>query len=312
MAIRFLTVLFFGLALVPSASAQTVRFDTNVGNIDLVLNPNGLAELGGHVDNVLAYVESGRYDQVVLNRAVSGASGIPEDDFVLQFGGFATARQILPSNFSDFSTVESFSPVEVDFDGDNQIDFDTSDLSNARGTVCLALSSFNSTGLSTDPGTPRVNSGTSSFFVNVGDNFRLDDGMTMTVFDPNTGFPVTSVETGGFVPFAEVVDMSTVDYIMRLNQASISDGQVAGSDIPILGVDDNLLVYVERVFVLDPNPVVPIISSLTLSTGPADTPANFGAPLGGGLQVVSVPEPPALIMVIGALLTLIVLKEPRR
>jgi len=307
MATRFLTALILGLALVPVATAQTIRFDTNVGNIDLTLNPLGLPELRAHIDNMLAYAEDGRYENVVLNRAVSGASGIPEDDFILQFGGFFSPSQTLPSSFAGFSPVESFGQIEVDFDGDNQIDFNTAELSNIRGTVSLALSSVNTTGLPNDPGTPVVNSGSSSFFVNVADNTNLDDGMTSTVFDPNTGFPVTTVETGGFVPFAQVVDMSTVDYIMRLNQASLFDGGAATSDIPVIGAEDNLLVFVERAFVLDPNPAVPLVASSILSESPSD----LGSSSSGGSQELSVPEPPTLVLLVGALIVLAVLKGPR-
>ena len=274
MATRFLTALILGLALVPVATAQTVRFDTNVGNIDLVLNPMGLPELRAHVDNILAYVDAGRYENVVINRADTGSNpNDPEDDFVLQFGGFLTSSQVF-SSFSDFPSVESFDPVIVDFDGDGQVDFNTTALSNTRSTVSLALS-----------GPP--NTGTSSFFVNVGDSSRLDDQ--------------------GFVPFARVVDMSTVDYIMRLNQVSDSSAGLASSNIPVLN-DDNLLVFVERVFVLDPNPAVPLAASSTLSA----TPSGLGTSSSGGLQVLSIPEPPTLVLLVGALIALAALKGPRR
>ena len=274
MATRFLTALILGLALVPVATAQTVRFDTNVGNIDLVLNPMGLPELRAHVDNILAYVDAGRYENVVINRADTGSNpNDPEDDFVLQFGGFLTSSQVF-SSFSDFPSVGSFVPVIVDVDGAGQVDFNTTALSNTRSTVSLALS-----------GPP--NTGTSSFFVNVGDSSRLDDQ--------------------GFVPFARVVDMSTVDYIMRLNQVSDSSAGLASSNIPVLN-DDNLLVFVERVFVLDPNPAVPLAASSTLSA----TPSGLGTSSSGGLQVLSIPEPPTLVLLVGALIALAALKGPRR
>ena len=273
MATRFFTALILGLMLVPIATAQTVRFDTNVGNIDLVLNPLGLPELQRHVDNILAYVDAGRYENVVLNRADTGTNPTdPVDDFVLQFGGFLTDKQVF-SSFNDFSAVESFEPVIVDFDGDGTVDFDTSELSNTRGQVSLALSN-------------NPNTGTSSFFVSLGDNSFLD--------------------ATGFVPFAKVADMSTVDYIMRLNQVSDSSGGLASSNIPVLN-DDNLLVFVERAFVLDPT--APAITS-TLFATPPDT-LSGGSPSSGGLQVVSVPEPPALVLLIGAIMVLAVLKGPR-
>jgi hypothetical protein len=98
MTTRFLTALILGLALVPAATAQTIRFDTNVGNIDLVLNPNGLPELRAHVDNMLAYVENAIYDKSVINRAPEG--------FVLQLGSFVTADQIVPSTRDGFFSLD--------------------------------------------------------------------------------------------------------------------------------------------------------------------------------------------------------------
>ena len=41
MTFRSLCALTLVLAATQSATAQTVRFDTNVGNIDIVLNPTG-------------------------------------------------------------------------------------------------------------------------------------------------------------------------------------------------------------------------------------------------------------------------------
>ncbi len=265
MATQFLTALILGLALVPVATAQTVRFDTNVGNIDLVLNPMGLPELRGHVDNMLAYVDAGIYDKSVINRAPEG--------FILQMGSFVTANQIVPSTRDGFFPVERFEPVVVDFDGDGQVDFNTTELSNTRSTVTLALS-----------GQP--NTGTNSFFVNVGDSSFLD--------------------ADGFVPFAQVVDMSTVDYIMNLDQRNLfgDNPQIdpTFTDVPLL--ENDLQIFVERAFVLDSDPAVPFAASSSLS----ETLSDLGSSSSGGLQVLSVPEPPALVLAVGTLMVLAVLK----
>lgn len=271
MATRFLTALILGLALTPVATAQTIRFDTNVGNIDLILNPRGLPELRAHVDNILAYLNAGRYENVVLNRAANGSDPTdPAGDFVLQFGGFTTDSPIF-SSFDDFGSVESFDPVIVDFDDDGTVDFDTSNLNNTRGQVSLALSS-------------NPNTGTSSFFVNLGDNLFLDDT--------------------GFVPFARIADMSTIDYIMRLNQISDPSAGLASSNIPVLN-DDNLLVIVERAFVLDPGPAPSSSVLSTILDESSDSPPSGGS-------VASVPEPPALVLLIGAIMVMAVLKGPRQ
>lgn len=294
MAIRVALTLALGLVLVPCSWAQTVRFDTNVGNIDLILNPTANPNLKIHVENILNYVESGRYEQVVINRADNGINpNDPSDDFVMQFGGFTTDSPLYTS-FNDFNTVPSFDPVIVDVDGDGQVDFNTENLSNLRGTVSLALSN-------------NPNTGTTSFFANLGDNEFLNGS--------------------GFVPFARIADMSTVDYILSLNQQSEQAAGLASSNIPVMGANDDMLVYVQRAFVLDPNPFVPEPepSMMELATLLAGDDGNGGSDLGGGISeggigsggggaatIVSIPEPPALVLVVGAFMFYAVLKGPRR
>src|SRR5918995_108191 len=68
-------------------TAQTVRFMTNVGSFDMVLNPNNDPNLQRLVGNLVAYVGRGRYHFTAVNRAVEGNAGTA-DDFVLQMGGF--------------------------------------------------------------------------------------------------------------------------------------------------------------------------------------------------------------------------------
>lgn len=274
MALRIAATLVLAVVLLPSCWAQTVRFDTNVGNIDLVLNPTGNGNLNQHVDNILRYVEAGRYDRVVLNRAQDNDNEDPADDFVLQMGGFELSDPIF-SSFGAFTSVESFDPLIVDEDGDGQVDFSQEGLENTRGTVSLALSNS-------------PNTGTSSFFINVGNNQFLDGQ--------------------GFLPFAVVEDMSTIDYIMRLDQVSDPSSGLASADIPIVDAD-NMLVYVERVFVLDPNPV-----SMNLGM-------TANEPLAEILDeevfepepvaITSIPEPPALVLAVGVFMLWAVFKGPR-
>ena len=265
---RLLTVCALVLALAASSAfAQTVRFDTNVGNIDIILNPNGLSQLRGHVNNMLAYIESGRYDMNLINRADYGTTaGNPTDDFVLQFGGFSTSTQTLPDAFADFSAVEAYDPVIVDSNGDGEVDFNTDELLNLRGTVSLALSGTN------------VNSGTSSFFVNVTDNASLD--------------------LTGFVPFAVVKDMSTVDLIMRLSQASLPDGSLASSNIPLINSANDLLVFVERAYVVD--------YTESVGAGSSAAAASSSLPASAALEssasdAIGVPEPAGAVLALAGL-----------
>lgn len=202
------------------AFAQTMRFTTNVGSFDMELNPNNDANLQPLVDNIVAYIGLGKYHFSSVNRAADGNAGT-SDDFVLQMGGFM-GFPIDPDLWGSLHTpVEKINDgVVVDSDGDGQVDFNA--ISNTRGTVSLALQSG------------RPNSGTSSFFINLGDNNFLD--------------------SQGFVPFARISNMNTIDKIMQLSQRDLSSqigqsGNLAYTDVPL--TDDGTIVVVKSVQVID-------------------------------------------------------------
>lgn len=204
---RYAPLALFLLAVTSVAPAQTVRFQTSVGAFDMLLNPTNNANLQPLVDNMLANVAAGLYRRSVVNRAV--------EDFVLQIGSFTTeSRQLSEVPQFGFDSTNSFDPVVVDTDGDGQVDFDTSALTNTRGTISLALSSAG------------PNSGSASFFVNLTDNSFLD--------------------AQGFVPFAQIADMTVIDRIMGLDIIDLSSdvgqqGSLAYTDVP-LASDGNLVV----------------------------------------------------------------------
>lgn len=229
--IRFLALIAFSvLATLPSdVSAQVVRFRTNVGSFDMLLNPTGNDNLQPLVDNLLSYVETGRYTNAVINRASDGVAGDPTDDFVLQMGGFLTSQlNNVTANDLNQTPVRRFDSVTVDANNDGQADFNTNGLSNIRGAVSLALAGGD------------LNSGTSSFFVNINDNLGLDDQ--------------------GFVPFAYIQDMETIDLIMALNQVSLDSG-LTFSDIPLTEFND--LVFINSV------DIISTVSTLDGPLGPA-------------------------------------------
>lgn len=198
------------VATVGTAQAEeTVRFATNAGTFDVMLNPTGNPNLQSHVLNFLQYVNSGRYAGTVINRT--------QDNFVIQMGGFVAPGETLdtlPSN--GFEAVQSFDPVIVDADFNGVIDFDTAGLSNTRGEISLAL---NSTG---------PNSGTSSFFINLVDNSFLDNQ--------------------GFVPFARIVDMTPIDAFEALpdvnltQEAGTSSNNLGYTDVPVVDGDEFLII----------------------------------------------------------------------
>lgn len=261
------------------ANAQTVRFTTNVGSFDMVLNPDQDANLQPLVDNLIAYVGLGRYHFSAINRASDGSSDAASDDFVLQMGSFLGFPPT-PELWPDYLTsIEAFSPIVVDSDGDGEVDFTTR--SNERGTVSLALSAGN------------PNSGTSSFFINLGDNEFLD--------------------AQGFVPFARIEDMETIDRIMALSQIDLSSalgqsGNLAFADVPL--TEDGRMVVVTDVEVVEADEdfsfVGPIATALEIAQRGS---SSFTAPSASSLippvqsQIsAEVPEPGSLAAALAATL----------
>jgi cyclophilin family peptidyl-prolyl cis-trans isomerase len=206
-----LTSIFFA-----TAPAEVVRFQTDVGNIDMVLNPANDSRLQEHVDNLIDYVEARRYHCTVVNRAA--------EDFVLQMGSFFTTTLVAPSVVNGFEPIDTFDPI-------NGAPASTiTGLSNTRGTVAMALPSLSGGGTN-------QNGGTSSFFVNLGDN--------SAGLDPD------------FTVFAQIPDMETVDKIMGLNQVNLtedpsfgaSSGNLAFSDVPLQ--DNGNQVFIQQAFLLE-------------------------------------------------------------
>lgn len=229
------------------AMAQTVRFETTVGSFDMVLNPDDDPNLQPLVDNLIAYVGLGRYHFTAINRAVDGDNDDPSDDFVLQMGGFMGFQPTTALWPQLAEAVEKLPEAIVDEDGDGEVDF--ASITNSRGTVSLALAGGD------------VNSGTSSFFINLGDNAFLDDQ--------------------GFVPFAEIQNMNTIDTIMGLDQVDLSDefgdsGNLTFIDVPV--VEEDKLVIVKRAFVVEADDdfsfVGPIATALQLQMRGSDSPST--------------------------------------
>jgi peptidyl-prolyl cis-trans isomerase A (cyclophilin A) len=243
---------------VSGVSAQTIRFDTNVGTFDVKLNPTGNPFLQGHVDNMIAYVEAGRYDVTVINRAAT--------NFVLQMGGFQAPFLTAPESFNAFPEVPKFDSVVVDENGDRQVDFDLGGLTNNRGTVTLALASN------------QPNSGTSSFFVNLNDTNNFLDNQ-------------------GFVPFAEITNMETINLIMALPQVNLDPqgNNLAAINVPIL--ENNKLVIIERAFLLDATDAMiqSALANATIDTTPLPV-LGDDPPLNDPTGNLAVPEPSSLAL----------------
>ncbi len=195
-----------------SANGQVVRFETSLGDFDMVLNPTNNPRLQGHVDNLLQYVEGDYYRSSWINRA--------DGSFVLQMGGFFSDTKRPPLTIVSTRPVPAFEPVQ----GEPGI----AGLSNTVGTVSMALPG--------GAGGTNQDGGTSSFFVNLGDNSALD--MDFTVF-------------------AAVPDMTVVNQIMGLMkrdrttepQFGAGPGNLAFTDVPVQA--NGQQVFIRRAFVVE-------------------------------------------------------------
>lgn len=284
--------LVLAVLLTGASQAQVMRFQTSVGSFDMELNPTDDPNLQPLVDNMVAYIGLGRYHYTAINRAA--------EDFVLQMGSFLG----FPPSPNEFlgllQEIRRLDSVVVDANGDGQVDFGA--LSNTRGTVSLALSSEG------------PNSGTSSFFINLGDNSGLDDQ--------------------GFVPFARIDNMTTIDRIMALSQTNLSGNpnDLTFSDVPLQ--DNGRLVILESVRVLQAAPefsfVGPVQAALkqiqqtnanamltaaasqALIVDDMEPNVDLASAALAAPTVTATPEPSALVLTATALLCLSRRRNPRR
>ena len=93
-----------------SPAAQTVRFHTTLGDIDVALLSTTAPK---NVANFLNYVNRGAYNNSIIHRSVSG--------FIFQGGGYQVSN-------GNFTTIPADPPVANEFS-----------VSNTRGTVAMAL-----------------------------------------------------------------------------------------------------------------------------------------------------------------------------
>jgi len=108
-----LFIVFFALMLSLTADATVVRFETDLGDIDIELYEQ---QAPVTVANFLNYVNRGDYDNTVFHRSVPG--------FVLQGGGYRY------SGNGNFSAVETDSPITLE-----------TGVSNVKGTIAMARTS---------------------------------------------------------------------------------------------------------------------------------------------------------------------------
>ncbi len=271
------------LCAATTAWGQTVRFETTMGNFDMVLNPTNNSTLQGYVDNFLHYVDTDRYLGSWINRADTG--------FVLQMGGFFSHTKRPPLTIDSTRPVAAYSPVAG-------VPASSIGLSNTLGTVALALPGDGMGGTAQD-------AGTSSFFVNLTDNSFLDTDFTVFAAIPD----MTVVN--------QIMALTTIDRTSD-SMFGASAGDLGFTNVPIQS--DGTQVLIKRAFVItdamtvakDRAGVGATMSNSAAAFGGDSSAANFAdaipaanllsgssAPL---LSPSTVPEPSCLLMAaIGAL-----------
>lgn len=280
LAVAFLLSTSFGL---PAGAQHVVRFETTVGEFDMVLNPTNNPMLEDYANNFLLYVNENKYKANWINRADTG--------FVLQMGGFYSHTKRPPPMIDSIRSVVTFEPVLG-------APAAVTGLSNTVGTVSLALPGDGHGGTNQD-------AGTSSFFVNLTSNTFLDADFTV--------FAAISDMT----TINKIMALSTVDRTTDSNFGAGS-GNLAFTDVP---VDENgFQVFIKRAFVVsDSLAVAKALSGVSpiLSASAAGSSSNAGleAPLlssGAGLGATVVPEPATGAMAILAAMGIFLGSRRRR
>jgi cyclophilin family peptidyl-prolyl cis-trans isomerase len=250
------------------ASAQVVRFQTTVGDFDMVLNPTNNARLQAHVDNMLEYVESDRYRGSWINRAA--------ENFVLQMGGFYSHTLRVPDNIINTHAVGSFGNVPGEPATENP------GLSNTVGTVALALS-----GLPT--GGTNQNSGSSSFFINLTSNAFLDADFTVFAMIPD----MTTINN--------IMALMQTD-LTQDPDFGAGNGNLGFSDVPL--EDNGFQVFIKRTFVIN-DTLEMARARAGIASVMAASLAGGGAGGGAGssalLNANVVPEPASIVMLFAGL-----------
>ncbi len=249
MASRFGIPLAICLCMTSSAAAQVVRFDTTMGNFDMVLNPTNNPQLQGYVDNFLNYVEGNNYLGSWINRADT-ENGTP---FVLQMGGFFSHTKRPPPTIQSTRPVATFAPV-------TGVPAQSIGLSNTVGTVALALPG-GANGVNHD-------AGTSSFFINLNDNSFLDPDFTV---------------------FAEISDLTVINQIMALQIKDQTSDPSFGTDSSNLGFTsdpiqgDGFQVFIKEAFVVTDS-LIAAKAKAAVQSNLAQSAANFAADASAAMQ----------------------------
>lgn len=258
----------FSLLIATSAIGQVVRFETTVGDFDMVLNPTNNPVLQAHVDNMLEYVNADRYRGSWINRAA--------ENFVLQMGGFYSHTKRVPPSIINTHAVGSFGNVLGEPAAENP------GLSNTVGTVALALPGNAFGGTNQD-------GGSSSFFINLTSNNFLDADFTVFAMIPD----MTTINN--------IMALMQTDLTQDPNFGA-GGGNLGFSDVPL--EDSGFQVFIKRTFVINDTlemararaGIASVMAASLAGGGRGGSAARFAPP-----SATVAPEPASIVMLLAGL-----------
>jgi uncharacterized protein (TIGR03437 family) len=144
---------FFLIAL--GIDAQTVRFQTTFGGIDVVLTPTTTPLT---VANFMNYVDSGAFSNTIFHRSLSPSAASAAPPYIIQGGGYVLGPANIPVLYGPLNP-----PVTNEFNS-------ASCPCNILGTLAMALTASS------------IDSGTNQWYFNLSDNASSFDSGDYTVF----------------------------------------------------------------------------------------------------------------------------------
>lgn len=215
----FAGIFFSGCLLAANVQATVVKFETNMGDIEINLFDKATPKT---VENFLYYINQGAYHYGVIHRSTKLTENGVKRNFVIQGGGFT------------YDESNPYTPVRTKGPLADEIFY-----SNVRGTIAMAK-------------TNSPNSATSGWFFNLEDNSRYLDN------DRNGGFTVFGQVTAASLPVLDAIAAVNTFHTGPLKSSSAAEFPLRNytvedyqNDVPI---DDSNLILVTAVTIIDSNP----------------------------------------------------------
>lgn len=211
------------LAAAGLLSAQTVRFDTTLGAIDVVLTPD-VTPLT--VANFMAYVNNGHYNKTIIHRSLNATNYVSAVFYLVQGGGYVLGAGNLPALCGSALAPSTFvcaPPVTNEFKA-----------SNVRGTIAMAQYGGD------------INSATDEWYFNTSDNSGSLDSQNFVVFGK----------------VANSAGLAVMDAINNLPTYAYNAGQEANfANLPLQNYASGLIRPANYIFVNSIAPIKPVTSA---------------------------------------------------